>query len=397
MTEAGHRVIELPEYRAVDLPAAGLSDDEANDLWKVYRAQVAVEWPSPKTGGAWRLECLGWVGYIPLTPQLGLSLQPKLPLGNVFGMFEYAYNLKSFKFLSGLVGLKSLEEFYESLAATLARKVLDRTRKGLYRHYVSEEDDLLSLRGTLDLDRRLRRPWDVRLPCAYQEHTSDVAENQLLAWTLSRIAASGLCSERTLPFVRRARHGLQGAASPVPFAAAACAGRHYNRLNEDYEPMHALCRFFLENAGPTHVVGDRKMLPFMVNMGRLFELFVGEWLKAHLPSGLELRYQEQVAVGTANELQFKIDMVVYDRESGLPRFVLDAKYKGDTTPGNPDVYQVTSYAVVKNCTDAVLVYAAPISGSYEMGDVRVRCLAFDVAGDLEEAGQAFLGALLSRG
>ena len=392
------RVIELPEYETVNLPEDRLADDEAECLWKTYGTQVAVEWPSPKTGGTWKLTCQGWVGYIPLTPQLGISLQPKLPLGSVFGMLEYAHRLRSFEFLSGLVRLKSVEDFYESLAAILARRILDRTRKGLYRYYVPEDDELLSLRGTLDLGRRLRRPWVVRMPCAYQEHTPDVEENQILAWTLTRIAASGLCSERTLPVVRKARHALQGAATPEPFAPAACAGRLYNRLNEDYRPMHALCRFFLENTGPTHVVGDRKMLPFMVNMGRLFELFVGEWLKVHLPADLELRYQEQVYLGEGDELQLKIDMVIYDRASGLPRFVLDAKYKGDTAPIFPDISQVATYAMAKHCTEAVLVYAAPVPGSrsYSPGNVRVRCLTFDVAGDLEEAGQAFLGALLGK-
>ena len=54
-----------------------------------------------------------------------------------------------------------------------------------------------------------------------------------------------------------------------PVGADRCVGRTYNRLNADYEPMHALCRFFLENSGPAHARGDRSMLPFLVNMPRL--------------------------------------------------------------------------------------------------------------------------------
>jgi 5-methylcytosine-specific restriction enzyme subunit McrC len=67
---------------------------------------------------------------------------------------------------------------------------------------------------------------------------------------------------------------LQGAVQTYPVGPESCVGRTYNRLNADYEPMHALCRFFLENSGPTHERGDRSMFPFLVDMSRLYELFV---------------------------------------------------------------------------------------------------------------------------
>lgn len=46
-------------------------------------------------------------------------------------------------------------------------------------------------------------------------------------------------------------------------------GRFYNRLNQDYEPMHGLCWFFLENIGPTHEQGEHTILPFLVDKGRI--------------------------------------------------------------------------------------------------------------------------------
>jgi len=60
-------------------------------------------------------------------------------------------------------------------------------------------------------------------------------------------------------------------------------GRRYIRQNADYATLHALCRFFLEQAGPTHELGRHRMLPFVVEMAALFERFVVAWLRVHLP------------------------------------------------------------------------------------------------------------------
>ena len=152
------------------------------------------------------------MGYLPVTPTLALSLVPKVPIENLFRMLEYAYNLKSFELLDGAMQSDSLADLYERLASILAKRVLDRARRGLYASYQAEAGPLPYVRGSIDMADRLRRPWDTRLPCRYEEHTADLEENQILAWTLGRIAQAGFCSERTLPIVRRAFHTLHSVA-----------------------------------------------------------------------------------------------------------------------------------------------------------------------------------------
>ena len=106
------QVIFLTEYEPAVLPAEAIPYPAAELLWRHYGRQVAVEFPSPKTGGRWQFTAQGWVGYIPLTAELAFLLQPKVPLGNLFRMLEYAYHLDSFTFLEGLVASDSLAEFY---------------------------------------------------------------------------------------------------------------------------------------------------------------------------------------------------------------------------------------------------------------------------------------------
>ena len=161
--------------------------------------------------------------------------------------------------------------------------------------------------------------------------------------------------------------------------------------------MHALCRFFLEHMGPTHRLGEREILPFLVNMARLYELFVAEWLRTHLRQPWSISTQERVTVGTGGDgqkLQFNLDLVLYDGE-GTARVVLDTKYKSGERVEAADVNQIVTYAQARGCREAALVYpelpARPLDVT--IGDVRVRALRFGLGADLESEGAAFLDQL----
>jgi 5-methylcytosine-specific restriction enzyme subunit McrC len=107
MISTNSRIYELTEYASKLFPTDLIPMGLGTSLWRGYGEKgslrkdvVAVEFPSPITGGQWRLTSHGWVGYIPLSDELGFRLQPKVGLANIFGMLEYAYSLKSFQFSS---------------------------------------------------------------------------------------------------------------------------------------------------------------------------------------------------------------------------------------------------------------------------------------------------------
>ena len=207
MSAKAATIVELTEYQPKSLARSAFPETLGEKLYHEHQNRIEVEFPTPKTGHQWRLTSLGWVGAIPLSADLTLVLKPKVPLGNLFRMLEYAYRL-DFKLLDGLVNCDSLAEFYERLANVLAKRVLDRERLGLHRTYVSREELLPCVRGRLDVASCVRNSWRVELDCQFEEHTADIADNQILAWTLRVILQSGLCSERIRPNVRRAYRGL---------------------------------------------------------------------------------------------------------------------------------------------------------------------------------------------
>lgn len=66
---------------------------------------------------------LSWVGRFHSSwKQSGDFAAAEGPLKNLFKMFEYAYDLRSFKLLPGLYECESIRDFYEQLALILAKR-----------------------------------------------------------------------------------------------------------------------------------------------------------------------------------------------------------------------------------------------------------------------------------
>jgi 5-methylcytosine-specific restriction enzyme subunit McrC len=391
------RTIILQEYQTARLMKEELPESLGERLWKEYDGKITVDFPTVKTGYKWCLTAQGWVGQIPLTSHFGIRIKPKVPIENVFRMLEFAYGLKGFHFLEGFTDLGSLDDVYERLANVLARRIMDRARKGLYRNYDPRSEPLSFVRERMDVSYAVRHPWRVKPWCDYHIHTPDVDDNRILAWTLHVLRRSGIRREEVRRSVAGAHRIMNGAASPVRFSASDCVGRLYTRLNDDYRVLHALCRFILEHTGPNLTIGPRTMLPFLIPMAQLFESFVAAWLKENLPADITLREQDHVSF--SNETYFKIDLVLYQRDpdsAGEKALcVMDTKYKTPEGASADDIAQVVSYAVSKRCLDAYLIYPTEISKPLDIhvGDVHVQSLAFRIDGDLEVAGREMLESL----
>ena len=194
--------------------------------------------------------------------------------------------------------------------------------------------------------------------------------------------------------MRKAFHALQGFVTLKPFKSESCIDRTYHRLNEDYQLLHALCRFFLDNTGPSHETGDREMLPFLIDMANLYEQFVAEWLKANTPKGFFVKQQHRV---THDQNYFdRIDLLIGDSETKKVQYVLDTKYKAPDKVGSNDRHQIVAYAHALKCQNAILIYPQNLKAPIDkpIGDIRVRSLTFSLDSDLNEAGKTFLTSLL---
>ena len=392
------RTITLQEEQTHPVAEADLSQEAILRFLRKFPGKFDVEFPNIRNHWKYSIRSRGYIGFVLLEPQVGLQVKPKVPINNVFCMLEYAYGLKSFELKDdGTIFIDTVEDIFEQLATVLAKRVLARNRKGLYRGYRSHREALPAVRGRIDVlatFMSLNRGF-VHAVCEYEEHTADLEDNQILAWTLYSLRHT-LFSEQTRHLISRAFREISHKVKVVPINGRDCVDRLYHRLNDDYRPMHGLCRFFLEYMGPGIQSGNNDFIPFLLNMPRLFEAFVAEWLHAHLPPSLSLRKQARTKLDQESKLEFKVDLVILDTETQKTLCIIDTKYKREALPDVSDIAQVTAYAVKMNTVKAVLLYPSFVTRqqSLEIGAVTVMTRVLDIGSNPEEAGKDFLERLL---
>ncbi|MFC4076672.1 McrC family protein [Salinithrix halophila] len=389
--------ITLTEHEPVTFPREAWSDEAGTILWEQYGKQVAVEFPSPKTGHRWQLVSRGWAGILPLTRERGLRLLPKVPADHLFQMLAEVYGFTRFHFPEGLAEAKSLEGFADQLVEHLARMVIHRSRKGLYRKYTEKRGRLAAIRGKWEASADAGRSGKMSFLCRYRRLEADHEENQILAWTLYRSALGSWLGREARREARRAFHALWGEVTLRPVQPRDCEGRHYHRLNKDYEAMHTVCRLFLTHMFPGHRAGENQVVPFLIDMAALYERYVAAWLSRRLPEGYRLNVQERVRLGDGEDVHFAIDLVIR-RPDGSVHSVLDTKYKRSAQPSAADLAQVAAYALTRKADEAILIYPMVQNHSsfYQLGDIRIRVLPFSLMGDLEANGERLVKELFQR-
>jgi hypothetical protein len=127
----------------------------------------------------WQVRAKNIIGVIPL-PGVTVRIASKLPVANLSAMIERVYDLPSMALHTPEVPLDDVDGLIDQLARMFATRVLERVRKGIYRAYLEEADDLLVVRGRIDVAASARRGMagDLRLRCAFEELTADVMENR---------------------------------------------------------------------------------------------------------------------------------------------------------------------------------------------------------------------------
>ena len=213
------------------------------------------------------------------------------------------------------------------------------------------------VRGRLLADQQLIRHFGRvdRLACRYDEYLSDILDNRILA------AALGLCSRR----VRGAALGRRIRRLEKLFLeVCSCEGGdfrrarqdvYYHRLNEVYREPHDLAFLIADALGVQDLFSgaSAKCFAFMLDMNRLFELFVSTWV-SNLFAGEMYRVRLQrkdksIIRDASNNAAVKSvvpDVLVTRARPELAHLPMDAKYKRYDVTGirNPDIYQAFLYA-----------------------------------------------------
>lgn len=252
-----------------------------------------------------------------------------------------------------------------SVVAFFARTVETTLARGVLRSYREQLDDLLALRGRIDIAAQFRRTGiAVPVACRFDDYTPDIAENRYL-----RAAVHRALRVPQVPAVDRRRlmqHlvALEGVAD-VAVQPDDLDRIAVTRLNAHYEPALRLARLLLENLTLVDRRGGATASSFLVDMNNLFERFVTERLRRTLQGRLEVRAQSTVHLGQGRQVPMHPDLEL--RRRGEPVLVADIKYKltADARARNADHYQLLAYTTALDLPEGVLIYCLADGGRPE--------------------------------
>jgi len=330
-----------------------------------------------------RIRARSWVGVIRFQ-NFEIRIIPKLAGGQagLAQMLALTSGLSALRRNRGqrYLAVADSAHLFDLLALLFAEACERIIQGGLLHDYVEREADLPVLRGRLLVDQQIRQHYGRvdRLACRYDDHLTDIVENQILA------AALTVCRLRVnQPTVRLHIHRLHTLFTAVCTAHAPAdwksvrATMQYHRLNEHYREAHELAWLLLEGMGVEDLLasGRTRSFAFLLDMNQLFERFIVRFVEHALA-------QEVYRVQT----QKRDRSVIWDLLRQRPythitpdilvqagngrRLAVDAKYKlyDERQLSAADIYQSFLYAYAhSDASDqppaALLLY--PASGVAE--------------------------------
>ncbi len=231
---------------------------------------------------------------------------------------------------------------FELLLRCYLEQVTTLVRKGIARTYVAKEDNLVFLRGKLQMTEHIRRNSynSARVYCQFDEYDADRPINRLIKGALlvvnklSRHAGNHQrCRELLFWF-----DGVPGTAAPRSDFQRV----QRDRLVQHYAPAMPLCKLILFSLNPLTHQGENQVVSMLFPMEKVFEAYVA----AKLPGQLKAWRVSAQATGQAlidehlNQKIFKLKPDLLFRRS-QKHVIADTKWKLINQADRSDKYGIS--------------------------------------------------------
>lgn len=310
---------------------------------------------TPLSNGEWRITGIRKIGVLRID-DVELRIHPKTQIDRLF--YLLARGNQCGEWFDEDVLLSTADSLYPAIAEVFGRWGDRVLRGGVLQGYQERRSAEPFIRGRWLVTEQIGRRFGMPLPAelAYDEYTTDIAENQLV-----RSAARRLLSLGSLPSHVSARlHRVDRRLANVKLLTrgADLPPVRFDRRNERYRPLIALARLVLGDESLEYLGGTSSASGYLLNVAAVFEDFVAAEVARHARVfGGEVISQHMSDLDFAGHVTIKPDLVW--RSGGRVRAVFDAKYKvvkNDAYP-NADVYQMLAYCIRHNVPEGHLIYA----------------------------------------
>jgi len=306
--------------------------------------------------GMYQLRASQFVGTV-ILPTRTVRIAPKVSVDRLVHLLGFAPELaQSFSAAEGT----QFNDVVSAMKTIYAHALQNLLLRGLLREYRLEEDELVAVRGRVDVMDLTLRKFGIFPPlrCRYQEYTVDREPNRRLLSAAVGLANAGNRRDNASRLLAELSTRFEGV-TLAKYDPKRVVPLRRDRLLTHYDPALAVAEVVLQNASLELAAAQTDAIAFVVDMNKVYERFVARALMSalDLEPGRQWRMQ---AYGLHLDQAAKIPMrpdVLWRDEHGHPLVVIDTKYKETERATPQDVQQVVAYCSALGLRDAVLLYA----------------------------------------
>lgn len=277
-------------------------------------------------------------------------------INNIYHMLSYAFQTLNQETYED-VAVESFDEMYNMLAAILSKGIGLQLKQGLYREYISCQENLSVMRGKINISGTIKNRLKHKnvLACDFDEFSENNLLNQILKTTVMILLRNEQVEPKYKDNLKKEMLYFSNV-EMINLTGIKWSSICFQRNNQTYRMLVSICQLIVDGMLITTASGDYRLASFVdeQRMCRLYEKFILEYYNRHYPelsvSASQIPWALDDGVGTMLPvMQSDIHL-----QRGNTVLIIDAKYYSNTTQVQYDkhtihsnnLYQIFTY--VKN-------------------------------------------------
>ena len=284
-------------------------------------------------------------------------------INNIYHMLSYAFQALNQETYED-VAVESFDEMYNLLAAILSKGIGLQLKQGLYREYISRQEELSVMRGKINMPGTIKNRLAHKrvLTCDFDELSENNLLNQILKTTVTLLLRNGKVQAKYKDDLKKKMLYFSNVEIIEPTGIKWSSIR-FQRNNQTYRMLVSICQLIIEGMLITTDSGDYRLASFVdeQRMCRLYEKFILEYYSRHYPelsvSASQIPWSLDDGIGTMLPvMQSDIHL-----QRGNTVLIIDAKYYSHTTQ-----FQFDKHTIHSNNLYQIFTYVK--NRSYQFGE-----------------------------
>lgn len=273
-----------------------------------------------------------------LLPKISKDNEQNLDIFTYMFIYAYDLNVKN-EDISSAKNLKT-DNILEVFIQLFAKNLLKEFQKGIYKNYITKEENLRVLKGKYLINENLKYNFNnSKIYCSYDEFSIDNGLNRFFLFAI-KILLYYVKDKKLLKICELVLDEVTHSHIDINSFKIS-----FNRLNSRYKKSFEFALMLLQKIVPTFSSGE-KSFAFLFDMNQLFEKFIGNIFKS-IDKTTKLQTQKRFG-----DLLLKPDIIFQNT-------IIDTKYKiiKDKNDINTlDKYQLFVYGVNFGYKNTILLY-----------------------------------------